>query len=636
MKLTKILLVFLGMLVLLTSASATLYSNETVWYYALEETGFNYADSTAKYNLTAGIPPTRTTGIINYGQDFSGTQGMTAGVTPNSASGSFSVWVNPSNLVGNRIFYDAPPGLDRFQFYFWGGGSRILAEFNGVMPFSVSETPSLSTWTHYVITWTPTAQVWYKDGAVLSTGTDAVSMTGSNDYTVGQQWSGGFGWDGDLDEISLFNVSLSLGQVNELYMSGSPNASAQYPFTAPPPINTPPTITNIANQIIFEDTSMTNVNFTIGDAVDVPTALLVTATSSNTGLVPNVNLFLSAVGENMIINATPLADQFGNTTINITVTDTGALTNSTVFNLEVLNVNDPPTITPINDKIMIEGASITVGFNVTDIDNLYTDLSYTTSFSNALLFSNYTFSNFNTSAQEYNLTANDPIFGKSLVNISVSDGEFSNTTLFLMTVNCNTSVRYNTTFNDPPTTVELQDMCYDIDVSFNLLTDILNYNYTDYGGTVNKSWIYVYKTTGGMNQELDYETSENLTATWYFDYSGTNPNDDFAVYGWGKFFNRTFVSGDTNINVFYDTYSQVATLNTFFSKSDGLMYALLILVLFATIGVASQSATLSLILSLVGLWLASKFVLDVPEEFLWISGALVLFIIWYIAKLRVD
>jgi len=405
---------------------------------------------------------------------------------------------------------------------------------------------------------------------------------------------------------------------------------------ASPPGNTHPHITPIANQTMLEDTTLTNVLFNVSDAEDSVINLTVTATSSNTGLVPNANIFLGGHLGQRHLNITPLADQFGNTTINVTVNDTGGLTNSSLFNLEVLNVNDPPTITPINSKVMIEGQKINIGFNVSDIDTPYTLLVYSTSFTNGILFSNYTFSNFNASAQEYNLTANQPTFGKSDIAIFVTDGEFAVNSTFLTTVNCNTTTRYNTTFNDPPTQPELQDMCYDIDVSFNLDTDILNYNYTDYGGTVNKSWIYVYKTTGGVNQELDYETSENLTATWYFDYSGTNPNDDFAVYGWGKFLNRTFVSGDTDINVFYNTYSQVASLNTFFSKSDGLMYALLILVLFATIGVASQSATLSLILSLVGLWLASKFVLDVPEEFLWISGALVLFLLWYIAKLRVD
>jgi len=448
---------------------------------------------------------------------------------------------------------------------------------------------------------------------------------------IGGQSSGWVGAENSFSDVDMIGINkengAGFGLILYEYFQMSWSSA---------PANTPPTITNIANQIILEDTNMSNINFTIGDAEDIITDLVVTATSSNTGLVPNANLFLSSLSADMFINATPLADLSGNTTINITVTDLGGLTNSTAFNLEVLPVNDAPTITPINNKVMIEGQKINIGFNVTDVDNDFTDLIYSTSFTNGLLFSNYTFSNFNASAQEYNLTANQPIFGKSDIAIFVSDGEFTVNATFLTTVNCNTTTRYNTTFNDPPTEPELQDMCYDIDVSFNLLTDILNYNYTDYGGTVNESWIYVYKTTGGMNQELNYETSPNLTATWYFDYSATNPNDDFAVYGWGKFFNRTFVSGDTDIRVFYNTYSQVATLNTFFSKSDGLMYALLILVLFATIGVASQSATLSLILSLVGLWLASKFVLDVPEEFLWIAGALVLFIIYYIAKLRVD
>ena len=409
---------------------------------------------------------------------------------------------------------------------------------------------------------------------------------------------------------------------------------------ASPPSNTPPSITPIANQTIYEDTTLNNVLFNVSDSEDSVINLTVTSSSSNTGLVPNANIFLGGHLGLRHLNITPLANAFGNTTINVTVNDTGGLTNSTLFNLEVLNVNDPPIITPINDKTMVSNQTLTIGFNVTDIDNLFTDLSYTASFSDASLFTNFTFSNSNATAQEFNITAGAIAFGNSEINISVSDGEFSNSTLFLMTVNCNTSV-YNpsgTPYDNPPTSVDLIQSCYIIDVSFDGETDILNYNFTDFGGTSNRSFIYVYKTTGGMNQEITYETTNNLSATWYFDYSATYPNDDFTVYGWSRFTERN-VTGEVlpaNIQVFRQSYSQVATLNTFFSKSDGLMYALLILVLFATIGVASQSATLSLILSVVGLWLASKFVLNVPEEFLWIAGALVMFLIYYIAKLRVD
>tara|TARA_R110002020_G_scaffold155991_2_gene337457 strand:- start:1692 stop:3551 length:1860 start_codon:yes stop_codon:yes gene_type:complete len=406
-----------------------------------------------------------------------------------------------------------------------------------------------------------------------------------------------------------------------------------------PPGNTHPRITPIANQTIFEDTTLNNVLFNVSDFEDSVINLTVFATSSNTGLVPNANIFLGGHLGQRHLNITPLANAFGNTTINVTVNDTGGLTNSTLFNLEVLNVNDPPGISRINDKTMISNQTLSIGFNVTDIDNLFTDLSYTASFSDASLFTNFTFSNSNTSAQEFNITAGAIAFGDSEINISVSDGEYTNSTLFLMTVNCNTSV-YNPSgnYDNPPTSEQLVQSCYIIDVSFDGETDILNYNFTDFGGTSNRSFIYVYKTTGGMNQEISYETTNNLSGTWYFDYSATYPNDDFEVYGWSRFTERN-VTGKVlpaDIQVFRQSYSQVATLNTFFSKSDGLMYALLILVLFATIGVASQSATLSLILSVTGLWLASKFVLDVPEEFLWIAGALVLFVIWYIAKLRVD
>ena len=414
--------------------------------------------------------------------------------------------------------------------------------------------------------------------------------------------------------------------------------TSTYPGAVPPG-NTNPRITAIANYTIFEDATLENVLFNVSDAEDGGINLTVTATSSNTGLVPNVNIFLGGQLLERHLNITPLTDQFGNTTINVTVTDTGGLTNSSLFNLQVLGVNDAPLISSINDKVMISNQTLSIGFNVSDIDNLFTDLSYTASFSDASLFTNFTFSNSNATAQEFNITAGAIAFGNSEINISVSDGEFSNSTLFLMTVNCNTSV-YNPSgnYDNPPTSEQLVQSCYIIDVSFDGETDILNYNFTDFGGTSNRSFIYVYKTTGGMNQEISYETTNNLSGTWYFDYSATYPNDDFEVYGWSRFTERN-VTGKVlpaDIQVFRQSYSQVATLNTFFSKSDGLMYALLILVLFATIGVASQSATLSLILSVTGLWLASKFVLDVPEEFLWIAGALVLFVIWYIAKLRVD
>ena len=401
-------------------------------------------------------------------------------------------------------------------------------------------------------------------------------------------------------------------------------------YTAGVPPNTNPTITQIANQVIFEDTNLTGINFTIGDAEDIITNLNVTATSSNAGLVPNANLFLSTLSADMTINATPLADQFGNTTINITVTDTGGLTNSTAFNLEVLNVNDPPIITNVTNKVMVESSTITIPFNVTDIDNLYTELSYEVGFTNASRFTNYTFTNNDGTAQNLTLTA-DALYGLVGVNLIVSDGEYQDSTVFDVTVNCNTTIRYNTTFP-----LDEAPACYSVTATYDENLDILNYTWIDFGGTVDNNWLFVYRTTGGMNEQISYVASANISGEWIFNYSANYPNDNFRILGYMSDSNRTFIGGVTDINVIDLLVDQSATLNTFFSKSDGLIYSVLIMILFLTIGVASQSATMTLILSVLALFISSKFVLNIPTEMLWVTGAVILILIWFIAKLRVD
>jgi hypothetical protein len=102
-----------------------------------------------------------------------------------------------------------------------------------------------------------------------------------------------------------------------------------------------PTIEDIANQTTNEDT-VKNVTFNIGDDTG---ALInsVTATSSNTTLVPNVNLTITGSGGSRNLQITPAANQSGTTTITVTVTATNGRTATDTFDLTVNSVNDPPS-----------------------------------------------------------------------------------------------------------------------------------------------------------------------------------------------------------------------------------------------------------------------------------------------------
>ena len=101
-----------------------------------------------------------------------------------------------------------------------------------------------------------------------------------------------------------------------------------------------PTIEDIANTSTNEDT-VKNVSFNIGD--DTGSLIsTVTATSSNTTLVPNVNLVITGSGGSRNLQITPAANQSGTTTITVTVTATNGRTATDIFDLSVNSVNDPP------------------------------------------------------------------------------------------------------------------------------------------------------------------------------------------------------------------------------------------------------------------------------------------------------
>lgn len=110
-----------------------------------------------------------------------------------------------------------------------------------------------------------------------------------------------------------------------------------------PGSNTPPTINDVSDQATNEDTPTGTINFTVGDTQSALTDLVVSATSSNTTLVPNANIVFGGSGANRTVTLTPTAEQSGTTTITLTVQDTGGLTASDTFVLTVNAVNDAPS-----------------------------------------------------------------------------------------------------------------------------------------------------------------------------------------------------------------------------------------------------------------------------------------------------
>ncbi len=118
---------------------------------------------------------------------------------------------------------------------------------------------------------------------------------------------------------------------------GGLSASSKFELTATTG-NTPPSISSIADQTVAPDTTTSALPFTIGDPQSDPANLTVTATSSNTTLVPVANVVVAGTGANRTVTATPATGQTGSTTITVSVADEAGLTTTETF---VLTVGSP-------------------------------------------------------------------------------------------------------------------------------------------------------------------------------------------------------------------------------------------------------------------------------------------------------
>ena len=123
MKLTRLFLI-LGMLLVLPASVLGLTAGDTQAYYKLENSGFNYIDSTPTgADITSGSAPAQTTGIINFGQRYTGDRTWTSTTITTGGSGSINIWVNPSSQSGSDMFFDANDGFSKnFYVLLWKSG----------------------------------------------------------------------------------------------------------------------------------------------------------------------------------------------------------------------------------------------------------------------------------------------------------------------------------------------------------------------------------------------------------------------------------------------------------------------------------------------------------------------------------
>src|SRR5690606_21236767 len=99
------------------------------------------------------------------------------------------------------------------------------------------------------------------------------------------------------------------------------NAAASLTATFTPENNTPPTISQLADQEVAEDTALGPLAFVVGDAESQLSDLSVTAASSDPDLVPVANITLAGTTAERTVSITPGTDKSGVVVITLTVSD---------------------------------------------------------------------------------------------------------------------------------------------------------------------------------------------------------------------------------------------------------------------------------------------------------------------------
>lgn len=134
--------------------------------------------------------------------------------------------------------------------------------------------------------------------------------------------------------------------------SGGATKTAQFTVL----VNNLPSISDIPHRSVALGSNMPPVAFTISDPDTAASSLTVTATSSNTQLVPNSAIILAGSGANRTIAINPLANRTGVATITVTVSDgTGSASDTFQFSVQLR-----PT-PPGNFRVVVEGEGQVLG-----------------------------------------------------------------------------------------------------------------------------------------------------------------------------------------------------------------------------------------------------------------------------------
>ena len=197
-------------------------------------------------------------------------------------------------------------------------------------------------------------------------------------------------------------------------------------YEGPTVLNSAPNITTSDNLTAFED-ELYSEQYSVSDLDHWQAQAWNLATNATSWL----NLHAQS---GIILNGTPTNEDVGRFWVNVSVTDELGGVDHTNFTLTVINTNDAPEITTVDNTTAYEDELYNVHYEALDIDPGLANLTWAAKTGASWL-------SFNTTSANLTGTPTNDEIGKFWVNISVDDGRDNDCTNFTISV-------INT--NDPP------------------------------------------------------------------------------------------------------------------------------------------------------------------------------------------
>ncbi|MCI0536280.1 MAG: hypothetical protein L0Z50_13755 [Verrucomicrobiales bacterium] len=197
-------------------------------------------------------------------------------------------------------------------------------------------------------------------------------------------------------------------------------------------VNTAPAISGLPSALRINQEATTGpIPLKLGDPDSPLTDLTLTASSSNSVLVPGANITLTGSGADRVLEIAPAVHRTGITTITITASDGNAITTARFD----LMVNAIPILSELFGHVMRENTMASIPFAIADEETAPENLLLATGSSNTALIPNEAITSGGTGANRIlTITPASNQFGTSTISVTVGDGNAATTHSFRLTV----------------------------------------------------------------------------------------------------------------------------------------------------------------------------------------------------------